>query len=94
MDSGADYNIFPSRVGKFLGIDVYAGDREMIKGIGGQVFTVYYHKVEMIVANKSFEAIAAFGDQIKFPVLGQEGFFDKFEVKFNYQKKEIEIKPL
>ena len=91
IDSGADMCAFPSEVGRYLGIKVEEGKSEMLKGIGGQASAIYYHEIEMTVCGHSFKVPVGFGEKIVFPVLGQDGFFDKFVIKFDFKNKEFEL---
>ncbi len=93
VDSGADMCAFPAKVGEFLGLEIKAGKSEKLKGIEGTSSRVYYHELALEVGGYQFECPIGFGEGIKFPVLGQDGFFDKFEVTFNYLKNEISLKP-
>ena len=93
VDSGADYCMFPSEVGEQLGIDVNSGKEDTVIGIGNQPYTFYFHNIDIIVGGHKNEAWAGFSDRVPWPLLGQEGFFDRFEVKFNFRKKRVEIKP-
>jgi len=94
VDSGADYCYFPSEVGEALGLEVESGPRDEVRGAGGQAFSVYFHPIELIVGGQTISIRAGFGNQIAFAVLGSIGFFDRFEVTFNFRKSVVELKPI
>jgi predicted aspartyl protease len=96
IDSGADVCLFHSDIGKILGIDVYTGRKESFSGVSGVLFDVYFHKIhkETIRIN-TIELEAGFTDA---PVagsglLGQVGFFDNYQIRFERYKNSFEIYP-
>jgi len=94
VDSGADFCVIPNEIGLDLGIqNPEAGPAHPTKGFGEQEYPVYFHNIEIIIGGHKFAVWAGFSDKISFPILGQDGFFNNFEVKINYRKKQIEIKP-
>ena len=65
-------------------------------GITGGKSLAYFHKVKIFVGGWPYETMASFSYNIPpngIGVLGQFGFFDKFVVKFDFQKKIFELKP-
>lgn len=93
VDSGADYCIFPTELGRMLDIDIDAGKMDQIIGIGNKPYPVYYHSLNIEVGGHSVKIYGGFSDHVPLPILGQVGFFDKFDVRFIYRKKQIIIKP-
>lgn len=96
IDSGADFCIFDAAIGIYLGIDIKKGEQINFGGIQetGQA-EAYLHKITLNIGGFSYETIVGFSDCIAkrgFTILGQKGFFDKFSVKFDYSKSEIELK--
>jgi hypothetical protein len=92
IDSGADYCMMPSSLGKLIGIDVKSGPEQEIKGIGAQPVKGYFHPVHITVPKlASFDATVAFCDELKYGVLGQEGFFQKFRVVFDRKTLQFEL---
>jgi hypothetical protein len=92
VDSGADYSIFPSSIGKSLGIDIFSGEEESTSGIGGTI-KVYFHRITLIVEEHALEVRAGFSDRVPWPCLGQLDFFEHFEVRFNYRERRIVLIP-
>lgn len=95
VDSGADICIFDSQIGEALGMDIYDGLKQSVTGITGN--PQYYYVNEIILSVGGFEhrIEVGFSPNIStdgYGVLGQKGFFDKFVVKFDYKKQELEIK--
>lgn len=97
VDSGADLCIFHAEIGELLGIDVTKGKKHEVFGVGGKASVYYLNKVKIEVGGWPCEIEAGFmpsvsGHMMKHGLVGQKGFFDKFVVKFNLIKEEIEIK--
>ena len=87
VDSGSDYCVFEAQVALYLGINLTAGNKRKIRGIGGNTIKGYEHKVLFKVAGKQYETKVIFSKQIpenSFGVLGSQGLFDNFKVIFNY----------
>ena len=94
VDSGAGVNIFPGEVGQTLGLDIKRGGEQEIEAINGEVFKSYRHEIVLEVGGWKFNSFACFAERDVFPVLGRDGFFDLFSIKFTYPKAEIELKSL
>jgi hypothetical protein len=93
VDSGANFNIFPGFLAEKIGLKVINDKIEKIAGIGGQLFDGYYHEIILGLGGWKFNSFALFTfADIICPVLGRDGFFDLFEIKIDYSKKEIEFK--
>ena len=95
IDSGADWCIFHSEIAKELGIDLKAGKQQHFFGVGGSKQFAYFHTIQMEVGGWKFPCYCAFAEDLKTPygLLGQVGFFDKFQVRLDFEKEEIELKP-
>lgn len=97
IDSGADRCLFNSQIGKEIGLEIEKGEREIFSGIEGGKLLAYLHKIhlQIIGINKIIEIIAGFTDAPGvFAILGQEGFFDAFKIKFEKAHNTIEITPI
>ena len=96
VDSGADECMFDAEIAEILGIDVESGEMHKAMGVGGQTVVYFVHPVEIEVGGWSHEIKAGFIQRVSGPApygaLGQKGFFDKFVVKFDLMKEEIELK--
>ena len=99
VDSGADFCVFPAKVGTAIGLDVYEGENIITNGIGGKE-TLYFHKVKVEVVIKDapwvFECRAGFSTKLNtkgIGLLGRDGFFDLFqEVSFSQKVKMFRLK--
>lgn len=94
IDSGADECTFPGWVAKALGKDVHKGKEKIFSGIGGSVLS-YLHKTKLSLEGIGFNADVYYShewDDMPFGLLGQSGFFSRFEVKFCYKEKFIQFK--
>ncbi len=97
VDSGADICFFDAEIGEALGIDIKKGKMKEVLGVGGKISVYFLHKVVIEVGGWPYEIEAGFmpcvaGHVMHYGIVGQKGFFDKFVVKFDLQKREIELK--
>lgn len=98
VDSGADLCLFDAELGEYLGIEVKAGKKREVFGVGGKASIYYLNKITVEVGGWSFEIEAGFmfgvsGNQLRYGVLGQRGFFDQFKsINFDYNKGDVELK--
>ncbi len=95
IDSGADYCIFHIDLAKALGVRL-SKKFVIVKGIGKDKTRGFWGEIEIKLSSFSYQTKALFADISDFGhgILGQQGFFDHFDVKLSYQKQEIEITPL
>jgi hypothetical protein len=95
IDSGSDYCIFPASIGKLLTIDVESGKLDKVGGIGYGFANLYFHPIALEIGGISAPCYAGFSydiDKLGFGILGQKGFFDRFnKVIFEYKKERIEL---
>jgi len=96
IDSGADFCIFDSEIGEYLGIDIKTGTKVGFGGKqerGGAV--AHLSEVILTVGGNQYKTTVGFSSDIAkhgYGILGQKGFFNLFVVKFDYRKAEVEIK--
>lgn len=95
VDSGADLCIFDAQIAEILGIDVLKGERRSVSGLTGFPEFYYLHNISIKIGGKDFRIEVGFMSMrsYSYGIVGQKGFFDKFVVKFDLQKEDIEIKP-
>ncbi len=95
VDSGADLCIFDASIADILGIDVVKGERKAVSGLTGFPEFYYLHKTSIKVGGIEYKTEVGFMSMRKsaYGIVGQKGFFDKFVVKFDLQKEDLEIKP-
>lgn len=94
VDSGADISIFNSAFAKAVGIDLGKPTRSFT-GIGGPI-AGYEKEIEMQLRGdeKRIKILTAFTDSpFVVALLGEEGFFDKYRIKFERDRDNFEINP-
>lgn len=96
VDSGAASCIFDAQIAGLLGIkNVRRGGRLEFEGISGHRIIGYQHDVTLEVGGNRFHKIPiAFTEDMPdnaVNILGQQGFFEIFPIKFIYRLKEIEL---
>lgn len=98
IDSGADMNVFHAEIADILGIDVESGKEGQISGITqGETQKYYIHPITISIGGWRHKTTAAFMPTLSkngHGLLGQNGFFDLFTVKFDYLKQDIELKEI
>ena len=93
IDSGADHNVFPSSFASEIGINYTKGQYRQIIGVGNLPIDSFINFVKVKIENKVIETVIQFGEQVKTPLLGREGFFNYFDyIKFNAKRRFLEIK--
>ena len=93
IDSGADQCTFPGLVAQDLGFKIEKGERRLFSGIGGSVLA-YRHTTIITVAKIRLAVEVYYShqwDDMPFGLLGQEGFFSRFGVHFDYRKKLVHL---
>lgn len=93
IDSGAADCLFHKSIGEALGIDVESGKPKNYTGIARQSVVGYVHEIGLRVQGMSewVTIQAAFIDDQVIPLLGQEGFFDSFQVVFERYRGRFEV---
>lgn len=96
VDSGADHNIFDAEVGEALGLDIKKGEKWYFFGSSSQEKQLaYYHDIIIEVGGHEQECYCGFSYDIKhlpYGLLGQNDFFKKFKIIFDYSKERFELK--
>ena len=93
IDSGADYCIFGLDVAEALDIKLNAKNTVEITGIGRDKVKGFRGKLELRIGNHIYTSNVVFAKtrSLDHGILGQQGFFDHFDVKISYHKQTIEI---
>jgi hypothetical protein len=91
VDSGADDCIFPASFGAQLGLDVPVGRHYPFGGAGGGgPQDAYFFDLQIAIQNVAKYHIpigfTAALEDFGIGLLGQNGFFDRFRVGFNFKK--------
>lgn len=97
VDSGADISLFHSDIGRDIGLEIEKGERQVFSGIEGGNVIVYTHFIylQIIGMNEKIEVEAGFTETSGVSaILGQEGFFDKFRIKFERDINSLDITPV
>ncbi len=96
IDSGADLNIFHANLASILDINITKLKTHSFEGIKKEASALgYLSVIEIGIDNIFFDTPVIFSNDISdngYGILGQQGFFDHFRVKMDYQGKDIELK--
>lgn len=95
VDSGADICIFDAQIGEIIGIDIKKGEKKTVSGITGKSEFYFLHSVKLNVGGWRYTVKVGFLPNMSnqtYGVVGQKGFFDKYSVKFDLNKEEIELR--
>lgn len=98
IDSGADFCIFHKDIADLLGVDLSKLKRFPFSGINPSPTDPQGSFVEVelsVKEGKPIKTSVVFSGDISnngYAILGQQGFFNKYKVCFDYLKGEIEIK--
>lgn len=94
IDSGADRCLFNTEIAERIGLDLTLAQEENFGGIEGGILKAKLHKVKLQIVGMS-EEIEIMAGFIKSSgvtaILGQEGFFDNFRIKFERDHGIVEI---
>ena len=96
IDSGADFCIFDADIGESLSLHIRSGTEIDFGGIQERGSSAYLHRISIIIGGHDHETMIGFSYEIAkhgYGILGQKGFFDLFEVRFDLKKEIIELKP-
>ena len=90
-DTGADACLFPLNVALMLKLDVLALPKAMTGGVGSQSNVTYYDTITIDLGNGiEFTAYVGFTqgmDLVGMGLLGQAGFFDRYNVEFCHSQR-------
>jgi len=94
VDSGADDCLFPLEVATELGLPLNHENENRYGGIGsGHISAIFTHVKIDFAGGIAFPLYAGFSDAPSVvPILGQAGFFDRFDVTFKKRREIIELK--
>jgi len=83
IDSGAGRCLFHAAFAAALGLDLKAGEREILNGIGGQEET-WLHDIALHTYGGPIPIRAGFKENLPIAaLLGMNGFFEHFLVRFD-----------
>lgn len=82
IDSGAGRCMFHADIGRFLGLDIRAGQLERTLGIGGSEES-WIHRIRLYIPGGAVDIHASFKENLPVAgLLGMNGFFEHFMVTF------------
>jgi hypothetical protein len=97
-DSGADGCMFPLSLARLLKLDVPKLAQEVTGGVGSQNNITYYDTLSIDLGNGiAFSVYAGFTegmDAVGLGLIGQEGFFESFNVEFRRSEKIFTIEAI
>jgi len=73
-----------------LGLDPLSAPLELTSGVGSSNVPTHYCSVTLDLRVTQFQVYAGFSaglDELGIGLLGQEGFFEKFKIMFDYSNK-------
>jgi len=94
IDSGADLCIFHAEIGEQIGIDIESGKVQTFSGITREQLTAYFHNIKIGIGGHEYDCYAGFSRDLAnmpYGLLGQVGFFNLFNIVFDYNKERIEL---
>ncbi|HEX8653305.1 MAG TPA: aspartyl protease family protein [Pyrinomonadaceae bacterium] len=93
VDSGADGCMFHSSVAENLGIDLESGEPVTHYALGMTPLQCYMHTIELQIFDfdERIQIRAGFSRDSEMCVLGQDGFFENYEITFRGYEKTFEI---
>lgn len=96
IDSGADHCIFSLEIAKELGLNFSNKNKATFISAGGERIKGFWGEIDIRIDTTTYTIQAIFAKISDFGhgILGQQGFFDHFDVKLSYQKQAIEIEPI
>lgn len=94
IDSGSDFNIFPTEIAARLNIDLKNSKIIHFSGVEDLSVEGHIANVLLSINHQNFKTNVVFADLPSTNgILGQNGFFDVFSVKFDLSREEIDIRP-
>lgn len=97
VDSGADYCVFHASIGEQLGLDIKSGAPLTFFGTSGEPQKAYFHEITFKIGGNQHTCLVGFSyemEKLAYGLLGQDGFFNKWTVKFEYQKENVDIREI
>ena len=93
VDSGSSDCVFSASFGEVLGIDVPSGKPHRFHSFDLQETQGFVHRVHLQIQGFSdwIDIDAVFIESEVLPILGQQGFFERYQVVFERFKRQFEI---
>ncbi len=97
VDTGSDVTALPSFLLSLIGADTTAAPEAHFRGVGGQVVTARYSRVDLSLDHPSglyrWSAPVAFLDGREVAILGHAGFLEYFQATFDSLRRRLTLKP-
>ncbi|GMU81762.1 MAG: hypothetical protein AMXMBFR47_16330 [Planctomycetota bacterium] len=92
VDTGAPISLARRSVAELLGIQLAAGVRQKLRGVGGGVTTTFVHPVRFELDRRAWTIDIAFADSDSVPnLLGRHGVFDQLSFRLDARKKQTTL---
>ncbi|MGC8601485.1 MAG: hypothetical protein ACP5GO_04835 [Thermoprotei archaeon] len=93
LDTGADISILPKSMSDILGVNLKSGNEVIVVGLAGELIRAYLHDIECkIEGSEPFTIKFAISEKESIvPILGREGIFQRFNVRFNNVASQVEL---
>lgn len=92
IDSGADFNLLPMGLIEILNVGSKNLKSIYFTGVSGETIRGLIANIKISLGDNGFITNVVFAEiSGAVGILGQYGFFDKFIVKFDFGKEEIEV---
>lgn len=90
IDSGADYCIFSLDIAKLLQIKLHPKEKAKFIGVGKDKVEGFWSEITVRIGNVTYQTKVIFAEISDFGhgILGQQGFFDHFDVRLKLPKTE------
>ena len=88
LDTGAVISLMQNSVALALGINVAAGKREQVRGVGGGIISAYLHDVHVEVGRRDLLIPMAIAETDNVPnLLGRYGVIDRISIRLDHRTK-------
>ena len=91
VDSGATLSVFRAEVAKNLGVNIEAGEKIFLTGVGGRILG-YLHNLKVSIDEKNFfKCKIVFSKEytVSLNILGRDNFFLPFLITFAEKRRKI-----
>lgn len=94
IDTGADFNVFPSAISHILGIDLSQAPMMRLHGISEEPIEAYEVKIRLGIGVRQYETGLFFSDSFRLSdtgLLGNLGFLNRFFLEYSGGKKNFTL---
>lgn len=95
LDTGADFTMLPSSFAHRAGLTLGRLPTRQVYGIEEKGLVVRVGSLLLRIGSVSFKAVALFSPVDTSPlILGRQGFFDSFNIRFDNRRRVIHLTPI